>query len=116
MSLDGIVLNIAPELSAVNSTIRTMFENYAITQVNFGDTLQQLATAYLAAHMMTISQRQGVGGQITSQREGDLAISFEPIVYMGGYEQTSYGVEFVRLRRMFVSGFMTRIQSCQRPI
>lgn len=113
MTLDDIVLTIAPELSQLSTDARAMFENFAIVQVQWGQAqgFQQMGQAYLAAHMMTMATRSGIGGQLTSKREGDLAVSFNALPYMGGYEQTSYGLEYLRLSRQCVISVTTRAAS-----
>lgn len=111
MSLDALLLNVAPELTNINQVTRDAFIGYATEIVQFGVTgsdSQNLAIVYLAAHLLTLTARSGVGGAITNQREGELSMSFEAIGDKGGYEQTVYGRNYLMFRRMFVTGFTTR--------
>lgn len=63
------------------------------------------ATALLAAHIMTVSGRQGggsSGGAITDESVGDLSRSYQYIGEVGsgdaGYMVTRYGIEYINLR------------------
>lgn len=111
MSLDSVLLDIAPELSTYTEDERSRFLGYASAQVKFASDnaeLQELAIAYLAAHMMTFSKRSGTGGQVVSEREGDLSRSYSQSSSSNAYESTSYGQEYLRIRSMFVMGMLTR--------
>lgn len=114
MTLDELLLVIAPELSTIDPAVRTAFEGYATLQVQFGEgDLQQLAIANLAAHMLTMTKRGGVGGQVQSQSEGELSITYANYAgFNSGYAQTAYGLEYLRYRNMFVLSFTTRVRTC----
>ena len=68
-SIDFILLDIAPEMADVPSDVRDRLIGYAMLQVNFGDMhIRNIAIAYLTAHMYTLSQRNGSGGAVTSEK------------------------------------------------
>lgn len=101
MSVDSILLAIAPELSSVPVERRNEIETLAALSVGaiFGDS-RDLATAYLSAHMLASGGGAGYSGSVKSVKEGDLAITYADSGKTGSaYESTSYGLEFLRLRR-----------------
>lgn len=105
MSINNILLDIAPELEDIEEAHRLRIIDIASNQVNFGSKpIKDLATAYLAAHMLTISKRSGNSGPISSEKEGDLSRNFGGAVGSGYYNSTSYGLEFKRLARAFIFG------------
>ena len=111
MSIDTILLDIAPEMSSVDASVRARLITYSTYQVGFkcNTDIKNLAIAYLTAHNYTLSQRAGAGGNITSEKEGDLARSFGGQVSdPTGLNSTSYGMEFLRLKRMFILNPRTR--------
>jgi hypothetical protein len=111
MSIDTILLDIAPEMASVDPAVRARLISYATFQVGFrcNNDVKNLAIAYLTAHNYTLSQRGGVGGNITSEKEGDLARSFGGAMQDGtGLGSTSYGMEFLRLKKMFILTPRTR--------
>lgn len=104
-TLDGILLDIAPEMEAVDPSKRERLLGYASKQVGFGDKdIRNLAIAYLAAHEYTLSQRNGAGGAVSSETEGDLSrtYSFGMTAAETSFGLTSYGQEFERLKRIFI--------------
>lgn len=109
MTVDATLLVIAPELAAIAEADRTaMAELAALSVGNVYGNKQELATAYLTAHMLTMRGRAGVGGAVKSMREGDLSLS-----YSGSEGNdlagTSYGQEFNRLKRECVFSARTRV-------
>jgi len=108
MTVDATLLLIAPELVAIDEADRTGVADLAALSVGsvYGDK-QELATAYLTAHMLTMRSRAGVGGAVKSMREGDLSLT-----YAGSEGNdlagTSYGQEFARLKRECVFSARTR--------
>lgn len=113
MSVDATLILIAPELEAVPAASRSSMIALAQLSVStaFGDS-QDLATAYLAAHMLTVSTRSGNAGAVKQVREGDLSISYganESSKSKGSLESTSYGMEFLRLRRENIISARTRV-------
>lgn len=116
MSIDDILIDIAPEMADVDPAKRSRLISYASLQVNFkcNPDIKNLAIAYLTAHNYTLSQRGGVGGNITSEKEGDLARSFGGgISDPSGLGSTPYGMEFLRLKRMFILTPRTRqVNNC----
>lgn len=110
MSLDQVLLDIAPEMSDVDSALRLRLIDIASLQVKFGSSsIKELATAYLAAHVYTLSKRRGAGGSVSSESEGDLSRSYSNNSMVGSLGQTTYGQEFTRLQRMFMFNPRTRV-------
>lgn len=110
ISVDDKLTAIAPEMCSVSVERRQVIIDMASGQVGtvFGDN-RDLAIAYLAAHMLTMADRAGNSGPVSSVKEGDLAISYAaPQKGAESYAQTSYGAEFVRLRSQHVFGPRTR--------
>lgn len=64
--------------------------------------LRAYAVALLAAHTLTIAQRQGTGGRLSSVTEGQLSQSFNVVGFDGELSTTSHGLELLRLRRQYV--------------
>lgn len=60
------------------------------------------AVALLAAHTLTLGQRGGSGGQVTSESEGQLSRSYGSVAGQSRLDATSYGQELERLRRQYV--------------
>ena len=69
------------------------------------DSNQELATAYLSAHMIALSDRNGEAGSIGARKEGDLQINFSPGLNKDSYDQTPYGREFKALVDECIIGF-----------
>lgn len=108
MSTDAVLLAIAPELASVDVARRTTILDLAKTRISdkvFG-TDYSLAVAYVAAHMLTMSARAGAGGAISSESEGALSRSYT-IGNGDGYNATSYGREYLLLRKQRVVGAVT---------
>ena len=109
MSIDSKLIIIAPEMKSLDIAFRAELINIAKLQVNFGTAeIKQLATAYLAAHIYTLSLRNGASGYVASEKEGDLSRNFMNTVTAGSYGSTSYGMEFQRLLNMNIIGARTR--------
>ena len=109
MTLKQTLLDIAPEMSNVDSSLRDRLLNYAQAQVGFGDgQIKNLAIAYLAAHIYTMSQRGGNRGALVNESEGDLSRGYKFLSNDTTYGMTNYGQEFARLKKMFVFSATTR--------
>lgn len=109
---DDTLLLIAPEFSTVDIARRSQVLCLAALRVSkskFGDRYN-LAVSYLAAHMLTVSTRDGGGsvtGAVKSRKEGDLSVTY------GGNDalssdlsSTSYGQEYKRLIKENIFGPM----------
>lgn len=110
MTVDSTLLVIAPEMADIDSAQRTAMADLAALSVGavFGNQ-QELATAYLTAHMLTVSQRAGNGGAVKSLKEGDLNITYGDNAAGGdSLGSTSYGQEFIRIRKGKVFAARTR--------
>lgn len=104
MSVDAVLLDIAPEMDAVDAALRTRIIDLAKLRVSekvFGE-LTELATAYLAAHMLTMRTRSGAGGAVSSESEGSLSRSYTASSDKSLLASTSYGQEYIALRNTFV--------------
>lgn len=109
MTVDATLLLIAPEFEALDSSIREGMATLAAQSVGtvFGAS-QELATAYLTAHMLTVRGRSGITGAVKSMKEGDLSLTYAEGGNTGRYGSTSYGIEFMRLQKENVFSAITR--------
>lgn len=108
MSIQTILADVAPELAATDPAKLERFIEYASDEINrasYGtDRKADRATAYLAAHMLTMSLRNGANqGAVIKERVGDLergyaAPSSGGDAHLDAYKATSYGTEFLRLQ------------------
>lgn len=98
-----LLLDIAPEFDATDPRRLERFIDYATLQVGsvFGKK-RNLATALLAAHMLSMSERQGAGGTIASEKEGELSRSYALPALSRDISSTSYGQEFNRIARSVI--------------
>lgn len=100
MALDlDIFKAIAPEYKDVSSTTLDVLTPVAERRVNvsyFGNKAPE-AIAYLVAHMIKISERNG-NGAITSEKVGDLSRSYA-VNSTNILGSTAYGEEFLAIRR-----------------
>lgn len=97
----SLVTDLAPELLTESPDRINRFIGLASLSVNstIWGSKADLGTGLLAAHMMTMSNRKGRSG-VTSEKVGDLARSYAPTdTDDGALGQTSYGQEFLRLRK-----------------
>lgn len=115
---------IAPDLGDVNDDIALtaigMYRKH-LWKERFGSFYYE-ALAYYTAHNIKIHQLIGMqgaeaggvtGGQITSEREGDLSRSYGSVSGSGGgysasLGKTAYGLEFLRIRDMAMLAACTR--------
>lgn len=100
--VDNLLLAIAPELTAVTPDRRLIFVEMAMLQVGcaFGES-QTMATAYLAAHFLTVSNSGSTGGQVTKEKVGQIEKTYAPPETGqdgSGYLRTTYGQQFIELR------------------
>lgn len=72
----------------------------AVEQIPLDHCFYGSAVANLAAHMMAVGDRAGVGGAVTGRSEGALSISFSSEVASGLLGGTAYGQELMRLNRL----------------
>lgn len=110
MTVDSTLLVIAPEFASLAEADRQAVIDLAALSVGsiFGDK-QDLATAYLAAHMLTMSQRTGgAAGPLKSEKEGDLSRSYGGRESNDPYDATGYGQEFKRIQKQVVFSARTR--------
>jgi len=62
-----------------------------------------LASAYLLAHMIKMTERNGRVGGVTSETVGSLSRSYGGLSTISGeLDLTSYGTQFKRIRRQLV--------------
>lgn len=110
MTVDSTLLLIAPEFADTDVGTREAMADLASKSVGavFGD-CTELATAYLTAHMLTISQRAGNGGAVKGLKEGDLSTTYgDTGGATGSLGNTSYGLEYMRIRSNKVFAARTR--------
>lgn len=103
MAIIDVFRDIAPEFSAISNEQVQRFIGYVtchVSQSVFGCDYE-LAVAYLAADMMSITKRSAATtGMITSKREGDLALGYK--VPDDTSYVTTYGQKFLQLRALHV--------------
>jgi len=102
--------SIAPEFATKDDSVVQVFLDRAalyLSESVFG-TLYDTAVLYLAAHMMTITFRgSGDAGKIVKKKVGDIEVQYSNNSAKGAAEtlsETSYGREFMRIRRTKVIG------------
>jgi len=108
MSTLTILHDIAPQF--VDDVKNARFITYAEPQVSackFGASYE-LALAYLTAHLLEVSTRNGaMAGFVNNIKEGDRQIGFSTVNPKDAdLMTTSYGVEFKRLRELYVTETM----------
>lgn len=92
------VVDIAPELS----TIPVNSQNAILAQVNtelspsVWGTRIEIGRAWLAAHLATVSSGGGAGGQVLSEKVGDVSRTYSDAGATGA-SSSDYGQEFERL-------------------
>ena len=64
--------------------------------------MRAYAVALLAAHTLTLAQRRGTSGSVTSAKEGELQLQYGQRQDMSQLDATSHGQELERLRRQYV--------------
>lgn len=108
MSIETVLDAVAPEF-AVDAAKATFISLATVrtSTVSFGDVtgeVYELAVALRAAHMMSLRDKAtdtgGNSGKIGSQREGDLAVGFAPVIGVVQsirLDATSYGMQLVEL-------------------
>lgn len=98
-----IIRALAPELSGESNNRLSLFLNLASLSVNISvwGTKADYGTSLLAAHMMTVSKRNGVLG-VSMETVGDLSRSYNAIKGDEIMMQTSYGAEYLRLKRSLI--------------
>jgi len=110
---------IAPQFDSLPLQTREYYIEVAeqqTSQCEF-DTDYIFASANLAAHMLTLIGRNGIGGEVQSLKEGDLQVTYATL-YMATDPMlnTSYGQEYERLRRLHLVLFRVAFNpvSCQQ--
>lgn len=94
------VRTIAPELSGETNDRINFFLDIAdksIAEPIWG-IHADYGRGYLAAHLMTISNRGGLAGPVKEEKVGDLSQTFAVSDAATALDSTSYGKEYLRLR------------------
>lgn len=103
MTIIEILRAIAPEFANKTDIELQVFINLAELRVSHtvfgvvGSDKRNFAVALMAAHIMSLTTRDGNGGAITSLREGDLAVSFNAGSDINSLMSTSYGMQYKQL-------------------
>jgi hypothetical protein len=102
MSQDAILLDVAPEMASVDAEKRGRFLGYAAAQLGsiYGSN-QDLATAYMAAHMLTLAAREGKAGAVKSRKSGDTEEAFYGSTSPEALMATSHGQALRTLSRQY---------------
>lgn len=64
--------------------------------------------AYMAAHLIATSEKGGAAGAVTSERVGNVAVSYAAPNSDDALASTGYGATFLSLRRSLVRSPMVR--------
>lgn len=91
-----ILDDIAPEFAEVDAGRKARFVAYAENQLSERKLKRQykLASAYLAAHMLTMSERNGRSGAESSIKEGQLSVGYSATGdWRTNWQATGYGEE-----------------------
>lgn len=98
---------IAPELAGNANKADAIALAETQTGKAYGDAREH-AVALLAAHILTVANREGQSGAVSTIKEGNLSIGYQGSVsgYLG---TTSYGAELDRLRRSYIMSARTVI-------
>ncbi len=103
---------VAPEFKDIDYTGALMVADMEIAQGLCGDK-RPLLVAYLAAHILTVANRNGgSSASISALREGGVSVQYEntkSVIQSIGLSDTSYGREYDRLRRSCTMAVRTRI-------
>ncbi len=109
------VIDVAPELEGTKTSRMDRFIEVAKGSVSesvwgSGAEKADYATALLTAHILTVLNRKGIGGEVRRKKVGDTEVEYSTVT--GGradsaeaqheLNQTSYGREFLRRRRQLV--------------
>jgi hypothetical protein len=112
MAIIDILHDIAPQF--IDDVTNARFINYAtplVSSCKFGDSYE-LAVAYLSAHMLQLSTQIAssggtFAGVINSISEGSRALGYSTISPNDAELMTTiYGIEFIRLKRMYITPIM----------
>jgi len=104
---------VASEFVGVDATDIIALAELQVAPGLCGDKRPMLV-AYLAAHMLTIANRQGgAAGSVTSVKEGQLAETYgnAGASHSPGIGATSYGQEYDRMSRACAFSVRTRVTS-----
>lgn len=98
------IRDLAPELATETDARLSRFIAHASAYVNASawGAKADFARALFAAHLLTISKRGGVGGDVTSESVGDLSRGYGSASSSTFLSSTSYGQQFMALRRSIV--------------
>lgn len=115
MSAADLIPIIAPELVGHAELAGAITLADGQIGINVGGTQRDTLVAYLAAHILTLASRASAtgaaSGEITSIREGALAMTFSTGGAAGPSSTlaaTSYGAEYLRIARAYVFAPGTR--------
>jgi hypothetical protein len=107
MSTPSLVQSIATEFKGRASEEVQVFLDIAMTMVDstvWGDKYDY-GVAYLAAHLMTMTERKGVGGAVIKEHVGEITVQYSQPntdAVKSLYLATSYGQIYLSLRSQLV--------------
>lgn len=92
---------LAPEFKDTDTAVLDIVSVEAERMVNTNVWIEKtdMGVVYMTAHMLKMAQRNGLGGNVTMTKVGDLQRSFSSGQSEGELDQTAYGKEFKRVRR-----------------
>lgn len=101
------ITNVAPELAGESPERVNIFIEYAglIVCCKKWGKKAKLATILMVAHLLTMSNREGKGGAVTSETVGDYSQSYGSGTSAGNEElgSTSYGTQYLMLRKTLLA-------------
>ena len=101
-----------PEFASLDDAFIQLYIDSASLSVNVNrwGNKSEWGIAYLTAHLLTLLNRGGNGqsGPVTQEKVGDLSRTYAPTsaISNSDYASTSYGQEFLRLRKSIFSTIM----------
>jgi hypothetical protein len=113
MDYVNAVLDVAPELKCFDTGTIERFITMAQRRISpqVFCTFYDDAVTYLAAHLITMSQRHGGAGAQTMQKVGDVEVQYANLAQGKksdlSYLQTSYGIEYLALRDTAIGAYVT---------
>lgn len=100
------IADVAPELATETEGRLSLYIDLArqfVSEDAFGARAKNAIMLY-ACHLLTLGNREGVGGNVTAERVGDLQKTYGQTPSQEDYDlsQTSYGSMFLQLRKAYI--------------
>ena len=107
MATSALVQAIAPEFKTKSNEEIQVFLDLALLKLDeeAWGSKYKYGVAYLAAHMLTMSARAGVGGAVIREQVGEISQAYSSPTSDAKHDQylaTSYGAEYLSLRNSVI--------------